>query len=88
MFASGTHPGKEPEGVSLLSSVREGLEAEGLTDTLVLGVGGIDGDNCGEVAAAGADGVAVIRCLCHSSDPAREARRIVSALSRRMSRAR
>lgn len=82
MFATRSHPGKEPDGVLLLREVRQRLQVEGLTDTLILGVGGIDASNCGSVAESGADGVAVIRCLCETSDAEGEARRMVGSLRR------
>lgn len=80
MFETQSHPGKEPEGVGLLQDVRQRLEAEGLGRVLVIGVGGIDASNCGQVAAAGADGVAAIRCLCEGGEPEREASRMLVEL--------
>lgn len=80
MFETQSHPGKEPEGVGLLQDVRTRLEAEGFARVLVIGVGGIDASNCGQVAAAGADGVAAIRCLCEGSEPKREASKILVEL--------
>lgn len=77
MFATQSHPGKTPEGVGMLNDVRRQLQVEGLDVVLVLGVGGIDASNCGDVVAAGGDGVAAIRCLCSSSDAEGQARRIV-----------
>lgn len=77
MFATQSHPGKEPEGVGMLSDVQRQLKAEGLGSVVVIGVGGIDASNCGKVVAAGGDGVAAIRCLCSSSDAEEVARRIV-----------
>ncbi|CAM9549288.1 unnamed protein product [Ectocarpus fasciculatus] len=77
MFATQSHPGKTPEGVGMLNDVRRQLQAEGLDVVLVLGVGGIDASNCGDVVAAGGDGVAAIRCLCSSGDAEGQARRIV-----------
>lgn len=85
MFTTQSHPGKEPEGVGLLRAVRQQLQDEGLGHVSVIGVGGINADNCGAVASAGADGVAAIRCLCEASDPEREARQIVQELQRSMS---
>lgn len=80
MFPTQSHPGKEPEGVSLLTDVQRQLKAEGLGDVLVIGVGGIDASNCGKVAAAGGDGVAAISCLCVGDDTEGEAREIMAAL--------
>ncbi|CAM9552757.1 unnamed protein product [Scytosiphon promiscuus] len=80
MFATQSHPGKVPEGVGMLNDVQRQLQAEGFSDVLVIGVGGIDGSNCGEVVEAGGDGVAAIRCLCSSSDAESEARHIMRGL--------
>eukprot|EP00752_Nemacystus_decipiens_P015139 g13486.t1 len=82
MFATQSHPGKEPEGVEMLNDVRRRLQAEGLGGVFVIGVGGIDASNCCEVVAAGGDGVAAIRCLCFSSDAEGEARGMVRDMSR------
>lgn len=80
MFPTQSHPGKEPEGVGMLSDVQRQLAAEGFGDVLVIGVGGIDASNCGKVTAAGGDGVAAISCLCLGDDTEGEARRITAAL--------
>ena len=80
MFPTQSHPGKEPEGVGMLSDVQRQLAAEGFGDGLVIGVGGIDASNCGKVTAAGGDGVAAISCLCLGDDTEGEARRITAAL--------
>lgn len=80
MFATQSHPGKEPEGLGLLDDVKRQLQAEKLESVWVVGVGGIDASNCGKVVAAGGDGVAAIRCLCASSDAEGEARRMVQRM--------
>lgn len=41
-------------------------------------IGGINGDNLPAVLAAGAVNFAVVRCVCHSSRPADEIRRLMS----------
>lgn len=84
MFATQSHPGKEPEGLRLLSEVRRRLDGEGLGRVLVIGVGGIDGENCGSVMAADADGVAAIRCLCSGDGADQEARRMLDAMRKTM----
>lgn len=86
MFPTESHPGKEPEGVGVLSDVKRRLEAEGYGEVLVIGVGGIDASNCGTIAAAGGDGVAAISCLCSGDDTEGEARRIMAALRERLIR--
>lgn len=80
MFATQSHPGKEPEGLDLLNDVRRQLQVEELGSVWVIGVGGIDASNCGEVVAAGGDGVAGIRCLCASDDAEGEARTMVQSM--------
>lgn len=84
MFATMSHPGKEPEGVQLISDVRRLLDSEGLGGVFVIGVGGIDAENCGSVMAAGADGVAAIRCLCGGDRAEREAKRLMISMRENM----
>lgn len=48
----------------------------------VIGIGGIDLDSVDTVRAAGANGVAVIRAVWQSDDPAVAVRRLVRALER------
>lgn len=80
MFTTLSHPGKEPEGLDLLNDVRRRLQVEDLGSVWVIGVGGIDASNCGEVVAAGGDGVAAIRCLCASDDAEGEAQRMILSM--------
>jgi thiamine monophosphate synthase len=46
----------------------------------VLGIGGIDARNCGQIIKEGADGVAVIRAVLASKDPASSVRKIRSEM--------
>ena len=75
MFATRSHPGEEPSGPGLLERIR----ASGV-DVPLLAIGGITADNVAQVIRAGADGAAVITAILASSDPARDAARIKSAM--------
>jgi thiamine-phosphate pyrophosphorylase len=48
----------------------------------VIGIGGINAGNAGEVMAAGADGVAVISAVCGADDPRAAAAALVAAMKR------
>lgn len=54
-----------PQGPELLRAVRRQVGSA----LPVVGIGGIDVQNAGQVAQAGASGVAVIRALCQADDP-------------------
>ncbi len=47
----------------------------------VIGIGGINRGNLGEVIAAGADGIAVISAICGADDPEAAARELVEAMN-------
>ncbi len=82
VFAPGASPrlpAKEPRGPDAIRSAR----ACARRDVAVYALGGITAETAGACAAAGADGVAVIRALLASPDPARAARAIDDALERR-----
>ena len=68
-------PGKAgllaPVGTGLFSVARALLPR-----AVLVGLGGIDESNAGEVVRAGADGVAVIRAIMSSTDPRASARRL------------
>ncbi|QSG10185.1 thiamine phosphate synthase [Halapricum desulfuricans] len=49
-------------------------------DIPVVGIGGVDADNAGDVAAAGADGVAVISAITGAADPAAATRELGEAV--------
>jgi thiamine-phosphate pyrophosphorylase len=74
MFASRSHPGKEPEGLGLMREIRA------RTRLPLIGIGGITTANAASVMAAGADGVAVITEILAAKDPADAARRLWRAL--------
>lgn len=71
-----TKPEAEPRG---LNGVREVAGATGLP---VVGVGGIDASNAGEVIAAGAAGVAVVSAIGAATDPVEATRALVRAVER------
>ena len=76
MFASNSHPGEEPSGPGLLSRI-----ASAGVDIPMLGIGGINERNVGEVISAGAHGVAVITGILAHDDPRAAAERIKNSLA-------
>jgi thiamine-phosphate pyrophosphorylase len=70
---------KEPRGLDAIRSAR----ACARRAVSVYALGGITAETAAACAAAGADGVAVIRALLASPDPARAARAIDDAFARR-----
>eukprot|EP00547_Thalassionema_nitzschioides_P008705 CAMPEP_0194222026 /NCGR_PEP_ID=MMETSP0156-20130528/31940_1 /TAXON_ID=33649 /ORGANISM="Thalassionema nitzschioides, Strain L26-B" /LENGTH=219 /DNA_ID=CAMNT_0038952651 /DNA_START=206 /DNA_END=865 /DNA_ORIENTATION=+ len=79
-FATASHPEKEEkdlEGPSLPGKVRRVLRENSNSSPIVIAIGGINEENCHiPVLDFGADGVAVIRAILRSSDPAETARKI------------
>jgi len=75
MFASNSHPGEEPSGPGLLSRIA----SAGVTIPM-LGIGGINERNAGEVISAGAHGVAVITSILAHDDPSAPAERIKNSM--------
>lgn len=65
MYATKSHPGKLPEGPSL---IREVHNIVGKSPVLI-GIGGIDESNLHNVLEHGADGIAVISLLAAAEDP-------------------
>ncbi len=74
MFATGSHPDAAPAGPGLMR------EAAARCDAPLVGIGGITPGNLGEVVAAGAAGVAVIRSILGASDPQAAAEELKLAL--------
>jgi len=74
MFASRSHPGEEPSGPELLAQVvsRCSLPA--------IGIGGITADNCHQIMAAGASGVAVITGILADPNPCGAAGKLKEAM--------
>ncbi len=75
MFETPSIREKRPEGVSLLSDIRNALKE----DHTLIGVGGIDASNTKQVIRHGAKGVAVISAISAALDPAEATREIVQA---------
>ncbi len=73
VFATATHPDAPPLGVERLAEIV-------LLGLPVIAVGGVTAERIPELTAAGAHGVAAIRALWDSADPAAAARRILEGL--------
>lgn len=74
VFATATHPNREPLGLGVLRQIA-GL---GLP---VVAIGGVTPERVKGITAAGAHGVAAIRALWDAADPAEAARRMLAELS-------
>ena len=73
VYATASHPDREPLGLETLGRMSEmGLP--------VIAIGGIDPDRARHVKAAGAYGAAAIRALWDAADPADAARRMLEEL--------
>ena len=79
IFASASHPDREPAGPGLLREIRALLES-GEARPPLYAIGGIDRDRVETVVRAGADGVAAIGALWDSDDPPGAARALLDAL--------
>jgi thiamine-phosphate pyrophosphorylase len=66
----------EPLGIQGIGEVRK------VTNLPIVAIGGVAEDNCAEIVAAGADGVAVVRAVMMASDPAEATRRLLTAIRR------
>ncbi|KAK3236001.1 hypothetical protein CYMTET_53838 [Cymbomonas tetramitiformis] len=87
MFPSQTHPEKtQVEGLELMKLMRAHFSASVGPSPWLIGVGGIEAYNAGEVVHAGADGVAVIRAISGASSE-REAASVVSTMKEEMAEA-
>lgn len=76
VFPTPTKPGRPAVGVELVRFAAQ-------RSTLPwFAIGGIDATNVGEVAAAGAKRVAVVRALANAADPASAARQLLVGLGR------
>jgi thiamine-phosphate diphosphorylase len=74
MFSSRSHPGEKPAGPELVRRVQEHASLP------LIGIGGIDASNAGQVVEAGARGVAVIGSILASPSPREAARQIKQAM--------
>lgn len=72
MFASSTHPGEEPSGPALVTSISSACSLP------IIGIGGINETNAASIIEAGARGVAVISSILTSSDPCLTARNLIA----------
>ena len=75
MFASRSHPGEQPAGPRLVGQIVEKCTLP------AIGIGGITADNCDQVIAAGAMGVAVITGILAAPDPGEAARKLKEAIA-------
>ncbi len=74
VFPSATHPGGDVQGIDRVRRVTN------KTKLPVIGIGGISVENAGDVMAAGARGVAVVRSILGASDPATATRELIDAM--------
>jgi thiamine-phosphate diphosphorylase len=75
IFPTGTKPDFELVGPDLVRKLRAEIRVP------LVGIGGINPDNVGEVIRAGADGVAVISAVCAAPDPEHATRRFLDAIA-------
>lgn len=76
VFATPTKPGRPPVGLDLVRYAAERARQPWFA------IGGIDAANVGDVVAAGARRVAVVRAIGDADDPERAARELREALER------
>lgn len=76
VYATATHPDVLPAGPGLVTSCAA-------TGVPVIGIGGIDAGNAGQVMAAGACGIAVIRAVWLARDPKRALQGLIERAARR-----
>ena len=74
VFATGSHPGFKPSGVSVMKEMASAVRIP------YLGIGGINASNAAEVIDAGASGVAVISAILASDRPGELARALWEAV--------
>ena len=74
IFPTGSHPQRKPSGPRLLAEIVQRVRLP------LLGIGGIDETNVGEVMGAGVSGAAVINAIFSSEDPERAARGLKGAM--------
>lgn len=74
VYETKSHPGQRPAGIGLIEQVTATV------DLPVIGIGGITAENAGEVIAAGASGVAVIREVLGAPDITVAAMRLRTAV--------
>lgn len=74
VFATGSHPGFKPSGVSVMKEMASAVRIP------YLGIAGINASNAAEVIDAGASGVAVISAILASDRPGELARELWEAV--------
>jgi len=74
MYATRFHPGAAPAGPELVRDISSRCQA------LLIGIGGINSRNLGEVLMAGAGGIAVITSILDSPDPEDAARQLKQSM--------
>lgn len=74
VFATSTKPELEPMGLAAFRELRARVPLPAVA------IAGIDAGNAADVAAAGADGVAVVSAICAADDPRAAARAIADAV--------
>jgi thiamine-phosphate pyrophosphorylase len=74
MYATSSHPGARPAGPDLIRRIASDCPVP------LLGIGGINSANVGEVLRAGASGAAVITSILASPNPGEAARRLKQAM--------
>ena len=74
MYSTRSHPGALPAGPELMRNI------SGRCRVPLIGIGGINESNLGEVLQAGASGVAVITSILNSVNPEAAARRLKTAM--------
>lgn len=74
MFSTGSHPGVDPAGPSLMREISLRCSIP------LIGIGGINSSNLAEVVTAGASGVAVIRSILAAPNPREAAEELKTAL--------
>jgi thiamine-phosphate pyrophosphorylase len=82
VYPTPTKAGRPAVGTGLVSDVAA------ITDRPWVAVGGIDHDNAGNVVAAGAQAIAVVRAVYDAADPAEAARRLHELITTRLEVAR
>lgn len=81
IFASASHPGRDPAGTGLLREIRAALAGQ-KTRPPLYAIGGVNPDRAESAIRAGADGVAAIGALWDSDDPSVATRALLDALRR------
>jgi thiamine-phosphate diphosphorylase len=76
VFSTETHPDRVPAGPALVTACA-------VAGVPVVGIGGIDASNAGQVITAGAAGVAVVRAVWQAADPVEQALRLIERVSDR-----